>query len=480
MNRIVGFVALTIIAIMASAHSGNASPPSLVLHSDSHMVQPGDTARVDIQLHHSDLAIAAVSGAGFRFRYDASVFRLESQEATSALGLDTLMIVRHDSDAGFFAASIVQKNGTGIRGIHPLMRLTLIAIGSDGVTHSAFNLSETELLLTDGGLISTDSSQTDMVLAPNVVWPGDADRDGRVTEADILAIGLAWGLSGPPRNDTIIRFAPIPADSWDHAAAVHADTDGNGRVDEQDIRAVRMLFMPPDPLSSSLSEIFLPVASAGEDFSLELHFDEAMMGASMSLAIPPIPIDVSPPDFENWTTDIGVIPFLAIHEQTGTVTVAVSKFRDSDPLPVSATIVRFTITLLETIDIPAPIRLMRTAMSSESGVHHSPDFELVIRKLTDIEPTETAHMATRIELLPAFPNPFNPATHIRYRISEPNTIRLSVLDVMGREVAVLVDAAHQPGTYSARFDASGLATGIYMCLLKTESDMRIQKITLIK
>jgi len=480
MSRNVVFVALTIIAIMASAPRGNAEPPKLVLHSELHIVQPGDTARVDVQLHHMDLSLAAVSGAGFRVRYDASVFRLESQVTTDALGVDTLMIVRHDAQTGSFAASIVQKNGLGIRGSHPLLHIRFIQLGSDVVSQSSIHMSETELLLSDGTLIDSDSSQTEMTLAPNLVWPGDADRDGLVTEADILAIGLAWGLTGPPRSDTLIRFAPIPANTWAPASAVHADTDGNGVVDERDIRAVNLLFMPPDPLSLPLAETVLPAAAEGDDFSLEIRFSESMMGASLSLSIPPIPIDLSPPDFASWASGIGFIPFVRIHEQTGMISVAASKIRGSESILASANIVEFTITMLETIDIPVPIRLMRAAMSTHSGIQYSPDFEMLIKKLTDINHDNPIDMPADIELMPAFPNPFNPSTHIRYRITEPSDIRLTIVDVLGREVAVLVDAAQQPGTYSARFDAAGLSTGVYICLLKTESDVRIQKITLIK
>jgi acyl-CoA thioesterase-1 len=67
-----------------------------------------------------------------------------------------------------------------------------------------------------------------------------------------------------------------------------------------------------------------------------------------------------------------------------------------------------------------------------------------------------------------YPNPFNPSTLIRYTIvgSRENgvgskEVKLVVCDLLGREVAVLVNEKKEPGSYSVRFDASGLASGVY-------------------
>ena len=61
-----------------------------------------------------------------------------------------------------------------------------------------------------------------------------------------------------------------------------------------------------------------------------------------------------------------------------------------------------------------------------------------------------------------YPNPFNPATTIGYRLSTVSPVRLSVYDVLGREVALLVDAVQSPGRHLAQFDAHGLASGVYV------------------
>ena len=64
------------------------------------------------------------------------------------------------------------------------------------------------------------------------------------------------------------------------------------------------------------------------------------------------------------------------------------------------------------------------------------------------------------------PNPFTQTTSLRYSLPEPLPVRLSVYDVLGREVAVLVDAAQEPGIYSVDFDARGLPAGLYIARIQ--------------
>ena len=68
-----------------------------------------------------------------------------------------------------------------------------------------------------------------------------------------------------------------------------------------------------------------------------------------------------------------------------------------------------------------------------------------------------------------YPNPFNPVTVVRYQIAEAAHVRLVVYDVLGREVAVLVDEARVAGDHRARFDGSGYASGVYFYRMQVRS-----------
>ncbi len=65
-----------------------------------------------------------------------------------------------------------------------------------------------------------------------------------------------------------------------------------------------------------------------------------------------------------------------------------------------------------------------------------------------------------------YPNPFNPVTVLRYQLAEAGHVRLVAYDLLGREVAVLVDEARMAGDHVARFDGSGCASGVYFCRIQ--------------
>ncbi|MFZ0453960.1 MAG: M1 family aminopeptidase, partial [Ignavibacteriaceae bacterium] len=82
-------------------------------------------------------------------------------------------------------------------------------------------------------------------------------------------------------------------------------------------------------------------------------------------------------------------------------------------------------------------------------------------------------------------NPFNPTTTIEYQVPELNTVyninvKLIVYDILGNQVAVLVDKAQSPGKYSVVFDGSGLASGVYLYSLKAGSLISTKKLVVLK
>lgn len=85
--------------------------------------------------------------------------------------------------------------------------------------------------------------------------------------------------------------------------------------------------------------------------------------------------------------------------------------------------------------------------------------------LSSSAPQASPERPLRFSLLPNYPNPFNPSTSIRYEIPSACDVRLTVVDLIGRDVAILVDGRQDPGTHEARFDGSNLASGVYICRL---------------
>lgn len=79
-----------------------------------------------------------------------------------------------------------------------------------------------------------------------------------------------------------------------------------------------------------------------------------------------------------------------------------------------------------------------------------------------------------------FPNPFNPATIISYKINQSGFVSLKVYNLVGQVVSVLVNENKEAGTYSTQFDASELSAGIYLYKLQVNGFTSVKRMTLIK
>lgn len=78
------------------------------------------------------------------------------------------------------------------------------------------------------------------------------------------------------------------------------------------------------------------------------------------------------------------------------------------------------------------------------------------------------------ELSQNYPNPFNPATRIQFALAQAGMTRLTVYDLLGREVQTLVNEHLDAGTYAVRLDAAGLASGTYLYVI-TSGDVRLSR-----
>ncbi len=79
-----------------------------------------------------------------------------------------------------------------------------------------------------------------------------------------------------------------------------------------------------------------------------------------------------------------------------------------------------------------------------------------------------------------YPNPFNPTTVISYRVPAAGLVTLRVYDILGREVATLVNARQSPGMHLVTFNAGGLASGVYFYQLKAGNLVETKKMELLK
>jgi plastocyanin len=89
-------------------------------------------------------------------------------------------------------------------------------------------------------------------------------------------------------------------------------------------------------------------------------------------------------------------------------------------------------------------------------------------------------VADKFKLLQNFPNPFNPTTKIEIQILERSFVSLKVYNILGYEVASLVNEEKPSGVYNVNFDASGLSSGMYLYRLQAGNFVETKKMSLIK
>jgi plastocyanin len=89
-------------------------------------------------------------------------------------------------------------------------------------------------------------------------------------------------------------------------------------------------------------------------------------------------------------------------------------------------------------------------------------------------------LADQFELEQNYPNPFNPSTRINYSVPSASFVRLKAYDILGNEVAILVNEEKPAGEYQLEFDASELTGGVYFYQLTSNSFVETKKMILMK
>jgi YVTN family beta-propeller protein len=104
-------------------------------------------------------------------------------------------------------------------------------------------------------------------------------------------------------------------------------------------------------------------------------------------------------------------------------------------------------------------------------LHHSSTMPLPMAPLLLAGPgenTQGTELPTVYDLSQNYPNPFNPSTVIEYALPKEARVKLEVYNILGQRVATLVDETKSAGYYAERFDASGLASGVYVYRIQAD------------
>ncbi|MEK6570581.1 MAG: T9SS type A sorting domain-containing protein, partial [Bacteroidota bacterium] len=122
-----------------------------------------------------------------------------------------------------------------------------------------------------------------------------------------------------------------------------------------------------------------------------------------------------------------------------------------------------------------PPYLVATNSLFQPGVYAKVTLQLP----TSVEAVGSA-IPARYSLIQNYPNPFNPSTKIKYDLPKDGHTKLRVADLLGREVAILVDELQLAGSYSVTFNANRLSSGIYFYTLQSGTFRETMKMMVLK
>ncbi|MBT8381660.1 MAG: M20/M25/M40 family metallo-hydrolase [Ignavibacteriaceae bacterium] len=138
--------------------------------------------------------------------------------------------------------------------------------------------------------------------------------------------------------------------------------------------------------------------------------------------------------------------------------------------------VEFIGTHFRTVTISYPLYYMNQISAKEL-------IEFILtNRFDEVMPVEGEEIQLPVEysLEQNFPNPFNPTTTIRYSLPDDGYVKLIIYNLLGQEIISLVNADQKAGVYNVKFDASELASGIYIYRLKANNFSESKKILLVK
>jgi len=106
--------------------------------------------------------------------------------------------------------------------------------------------------------------------------------------------------------------------------------------------------------------------------------------------------------------------------------------------------------------------------------------EIPFRAVSGLVRSLSSEIPVSDKIFQNYPNPFNPTTTVRFEIKKAGFVAVKIFDVMGRAVQTLVGETKQPGTYEVVWNASGFATGVYFCFIRTAYFTDCKKMLYVK
>ena len=138
-----------------------------------------------------------------------------------------------------------------------------------------------------------------------------------------------------------------------------------------------------------------------------------------------------------------------------------------------------TVTPVDDNDADDETATITHAVSGYGNLTSGPQIAVTVND-DDIVTAKEEEIPTRFALKQNYPNPFNPLTTVEFSLDKAQRVLLAVYDLLGQQVRVLTDGVRPAGRYRIPFDASDLASGTYLYALRSEEEVAIKTMVLLK
>ncbi len=344
----------------------------------------------------------------------------------------------------------------------------------------------------------------DLILASYglIVWPGDTNKNGTVELTDVTVLGVYWDIIGPgrPTEPDLLAWKPQLSGRYPVIAAAHADADGEGIINERDIVPIGLNWgkttlsvtalakrSAPAPASAPAGNLRMELSGTNEPgkYLLHLIYDcpqaSRISGTTFRLFYPAGNLTVTAARAgKAWPAQPLFIS--SPGKNSGEIAVGVMLTADSPALKNGGELAEIVIQS-ENIPNLAQFKIENVGLVSTDGVihevavdNHSPEVTLII--------------PSQFILYPAYPNPFNPGTVLRYALPEAGEVAVLIYNVTGRLVLTSLQQRAEAGEFDWKWDGRDqkgqiVSTGVYFVrfeanALNGQTWRGQQKITLMK
>jgi hypothetical protein len=401
--------------------------------------------------------------------------------------VDPIFTVKKN-DAQSVTVSLTAQSPPGVSGtgIAASFRYTT-ALSAQAVGQMVFSVSDVKATNSAGSpvYLMPGTSSVQLYAGHASVWPGDCNNDGAVNAADVLPIGVWYGRSFGKQNGVSSEWRSIERDYWEGEPPgkfVFIDANGDGEVNTADILPVGLNYgmthnvasapaQTPQAPSGSVravhdADVRIISVSRGHEDDPDIHVRigitarTPLFGAALKMSYHSEDSSSVGARFVHVDTAGSVLAggliFHHAADDSGIVDLAITWTEGKGFLGEGTLLdVVVRVPMGKESSITAAIT---SAVADDAegnpltlGIAASPGV------ITDID----RQLPLTYALLQNYPNPFNPGTAVEYHLPAAAHVAITVFDMLGREVSSLVNGVFAAGSHTVWWDASAVSSGVY-------------------